>query len=98
LLFRQIGRVIGITESNKRRITMASPSVLKQIVRNGGNLILCRGITPDLLRELASMAKTSGAHLTVTTDVNPGVINELCTTYGNAITFIDGLGAFEKSD
>jgi hypothetical protein len=42
------------------------------------------------------MAKKSGAHLTVTTDVNPGVIGELSTTYGKAITFIDGLGAFEK--
>ncbi|MFL7791584.1 MAG: hypothetical protein AB8I69_05540 [Anaerolineae bacterium] len=42
------------------------------------------------------MAKGSGAHLTVTTDVNPGVINELSTTYGKAITFIDGLGAYEK--
>ena len=77
---------------------MASPNVLKQIVRTGSNLVLCRAITPDLLRELAAMAKKSGARLTVTTDVNPGVINELCTTYGNAITFIDGLGAFEKAD
>jgi hypothetical protein len=77
---------------------MASPNVLKQIVRNGGNLVLCRPITPELLRELASMAKKSGAKLTVTTAMNPGIINELCTTYGNAVTFIDGLGAFEKSD
>ena len=77
---------------------MASPNVLKQIVRKGSNLVLCRAIAPDLLRELASMAKTSGAHLTVTTAVNPGVINELCTSYGDAITFIDGLGAFEKPD
>lgn len=77
---------------------MASPNVLKQIVRNGSNLVLCRAITPDLLRELAAMAEKSGAQLTVTTDVNPGVINQLCTTYGNAITFIDGLGAFEKAD
>jgi hypothetical protein len=44
------------------------------------------------------MAKKSGAKLTVTTAMNPGIINELCTTYGNAVTFIDGLGAFEKSD
>ena len=75
---------------------MASPPVLKQIVKNGSNLILTRPLTPELLRELASMAKGSGAHLTVTTDVNPGVIGELSTTYGKAITFIDGLGAFEK--
>ena len=75
---------------------MASPPILKQIVKNGSNLILSRAIAPELLRELASMAKKSGAHLTVTTDVNPGVINELSTTYGKAITFIDGLGAFEK--
>ena len=77
---------------------MASPNVLKQIVRSGSNLILSRPVTPELLRELASMAKTSGARLTVTTDMNPGVVNEMCTTYGKAITFIDGLGAFEKPD
>ena len=76
---------------------MASPNVLKQIVRNGSSLILTRELTPELLRELASMAKSSGARLTVTTDVNPGVINELCTTYGKDITFIDGLGAYEKA-
>ena len=77
---------------------MASPNVLKQIIKNGSNLILTRPIAPELLEALASAAKSSGAHLTVTTAVNPGVINKLSTAYGNDITFIDGLGAFEKPD
>jgi hypothetical protein len=76
---------------------MASPNVLKQIVKNGSNLILTRPIEPDLLEELAASAKTSSAHLTVTTGMNPGVVNKLSIAYGNDITFIDGLGAFEKA-
>jgi hypothetical protein len=76
---------------------MASPNVLKQIVKNGSNLILTRPVAPELLEELAAAAKASGAHLTVTTAVNPGAINKLSTAYGKAITFIDGLGAFEKA-
>ena len=76
---------------------MTSPTVLKRLVENGSNLILCQEITPELLEELAASAKESGAHLTVTTAVNPGVLNKLSTAYGNDITFIDGLGPLEKA-
>jgi hypothetical protein len=77
---------------------MASYDVLKEIVRNGSNLVLTTSISYDVLRELAAIAAKSGARLSVTTSMSYDVIRELSTTYGKSITFINGLGDFEKPD
>lgn len=75
---------------------MASHDVLREIVRNGNDLTLCSGIGHDTLRELAALAKASGAKLTVTTAMGSSFIKELLATYGTSISFVDGLSKFEK--
>jgi uncharacterized phosphosugar-binding protein len=75
---------------------MAAYDVLKDIVRNGSNLVISNSISYDVLRELAAIASTNGAKLAVTTSISYDVIRELSSTYRNAITFIDGLDAFKK--
>lgn len=75
---------------------MAAYDVLRDIVRSGSDLTLTHGIDYQVLRELASLAKTSGARLTVTTTMDYGVIKELSSRYGKSIAFIDGLDDFKK--
>jgi len=75
---------------------MANYDVLKQLVGNGSHLILCSGISYDALNEIAEIASRTGARLTVTTSMSYDVLTQLSQKYGSAITFIDGLGKFEK--
>ena len=75
---------------------MANYDVLREIVRNGSDLVLARPINYDVIRELAALAAQSGAKLTVPTDMNYEVVRELSGTYGRSIVFVDGLDAFEK--
>jgi hypothetical protein len=75
---------------------MASYDVLKELVSNGSNLILARGISYDVLKELAAIASRSGAKLTVTTSISYEVLRELSAMYRGTITFIDGMDDFKK--
>jgi hypothetical protein len=75
---------------------MASYDVLRDIVRNGSDLVLTTGINYDVLRELAELAAQSGSRLSVPTSMNYDVVRELSATYGKKITFINGLSSFEK--
>lgn len=75
---------------------MASYDVLKEIVGNGSNLVLTSSINYDVMRELATIASKTGAKLTITTSINYDLLRELSATYGNTITFVDGLASFEK--
>jgi hypothetical protein len=75
---------------------MASYDVLKDIVRNGSSLIISKGISYDVLHELAALASKSGAKLTITTSISYDVIRELSSKYGSALTFVDGLDDFKK--
>lgn len=75
---------------------MASYDVLKEIVSNGSNLVLTKGINYDVIRELADRASATGAKLTLTTSISYDVLRELSSQYGNTITFIDGLDSFEN--
>ena len=75
---------------------MASYDVLKDIVRNGSNLIISKGINYDVLSELAELASVSGSNLTIITSISYDVIRELSSTYGSALTFVDGLDDFMK--
>lgn len=86
----------GITNIHHNGDTMASYDVLKDIVRNGSNLVLSHSINYDVLRELASLASASGAKLTITTSINDDVIRELSLRYGKVLTFVDGLEDFKK--
>jgi translation initiation factor 1 (eIF-1/SUI1) len=75
---------------------MATPEVLKTIVRNGSNLTIARGIPFVELNEIAALAKRSGASVTVSTAMPPANIQKLSEQYGKSITFIEGLDKFEK--
>ncbi len=77
---------------------MASYKVLKGIVSNGSNLILYRGISYDVMRELAQIAQTTGAKLTFPTSMSYEVIDELSNIGGNNVTFMNGLDAIQKDD
>jgi hypothetical protein len=73
--------------------------VLKEIVRNGSDLTLCRPIDDDVLRELASLAKETGAKLTVRTKMmNYETILEISATYSKSVSFVYGLEKFEKDN
>jgi hypothetical protein len=75
---------------------MATYEILKEIVSSGCNLILYKSISYDVMRELAEIAKRTGAKLTFTTTMSNEVIRELCVIGGNNITFINDLGALIK--
>jgi len=75
---------------------MARAEVLKELVQNGSNLILTTGIRTEVLYELAEIAQVSGAKLTISTAMRSEVLIELARKYGNALTFINGLGDFKK--
>jgi hypothetical protein len=75
---------------------MASAEVLKELVKNGSDLVLTSGINTEVLYELAEIAKTTGAKLSISTAVRKEVLIDLARKYGNAITFINGLGSFKK--
>lgn len=76
---------------------MAAYDLLTRLVSNGSNLILCNAVSYEVLERLAAIAATSGAKLTVTTAMSYEVLERLSATYGNAITFIDGLQRYEKA-
>jgi hypothetical protein len=75
---------------------MASYDLLKELVQNGSNLVLSSGISYDVLQEIAAIASKTGAKITVTTSMSYDILRELSATYGNTITFVDGLDAFAK--
>lgn len=75
---------------------MASAEVLKELVKNGSNLVLTSGINTEVLYELAEIAETSGARLSISTAVRSEVMIDLARRYGNKITFINGLANFKK--
>ena len=76
---------------------MATLDELKGIVRNGSNLILCRAIDPKALEEIAELARHSGAHLTLSTDlVDSTTMMELSGRYRESISFIHGLDVFKQ--
>ena len=77
---------------------MASYDVLRDIVRNGSDLVLTTSINYDVLRELAAIAATTGAKLTVSTGINYDVLRELSSKYGKNIAFVNGLSDYEKSE
>lgn len=76
---------------------MAKADVLKELVSNGSNLILTSSIRTKDLRELAEIAKESGAKLTISTAIRSDVLIELSEKYGSALTFISGLSDFKKA-
>ena len=75
---------------------MATYDVLNMIVRNGSNLVISRPLTHDALRNLAQLASESGAHLTITAELTNDILEELSGKYRSSISFIEGLGRFEK--
>lgn len=75
---------------------MAAPEVLKAIVSHGSDLTLYRGVAPDLLRQLATIAKRAGAKLTISTKISPALIEELSRDYGKTVAFIEGLDEIKK--
>lgn len=75
---------------------MASSEILKELVKNGSNLVLTSGIRREVLYELAEIAEASGAKLSISTTLSSDVLIDLARRYGNAITFINGLGNFKK--
>ena len=75
---------------------MASYQVLKEIVSNGSNLILYKGISYDVMRELVQIAQTTGAKITFPSSISYDVIQELSSIGGNNVTFMDGLDAIKK--
>jgi hypothetical protein len=75
---------------------MASAEVLKELVKNGSNLVLTSGISTETLYELAEIAERSGAKLSISTSVRSEVLIDLARKYGSKITFINGLANFKK--
>jgi hypothetical protein len=70
---------------------MATYDVLKDIVSNGSNLVLHKGISARYLRELIEIAKNTGAKISITTNMDYNVLRELSAIGGNSLTFLDGL-------
>lgn len=75
---------------------MASYDVLKEIVSNGSDLTILHGVKREWLVELAAIASTSGAKLTLSTAMDSEVISELSRLYGKGIAFVDGLSSYKK--
>jgi hypothetical protein len=75
---------------------MASHEVLRDIVRNGSDLILTTSISYEVIRELAALASASGAKLTVTTAMSYEFVREPSSEYGKSIAFMNGLDNYEK--
>jgi hypothetical protein len=75
---------------------MASYDVLRDIVRNGSNLVVSSGISYDVLRELAAIASKTGA---ITTSISYDLLRELLAAYENTITHsLMGLNRSRKSE
>ena len=66
------------------------PNTARDLVATGANLTIeATKFTPDILRDLASIAKSSGSHLTIKTDgLMPDTLRDLARIGGNNITFI----------
>jgi hypothetical protein len=62
--------------------------VNEQIVSMGSNLVLERPVTPQQLKELASVAKTSGASITVKFHLVEDMYLEVARTCKNHVTFV----------
>jgi hypothetical protein len=62
---------------------------LRHILRSGCDLTINYRLSLDVLRELAELARESGAKLTVTTDTSFDAIVELTTLAGKHIAFTD---------
>jgi hypothetical protein len=77
---------------------MASYEILKEIVSNGSNLVLYKGISYDVIIELAQIAQRTGAKLTVPTSMSYDIIRELSAIGGNSITFLNSLDVITKAD
>jgi hypothetical protein len=75
---------------------MATRDTLRAIVENGSDLTIASPIPQAVLRNLAALAKISGAKLTVTTTYPAQVLLELSREYGKSIAFVDGLVNFKK--
>lgn len=75
---------------------MANYDVLREVVRNGSDLVLTQPINYDVIRELTALAAQSGAKLTVLTDMNYDLVRELSRKYGKSVGFVDGIGDFKK--
>jgi hypothetical protein len=72
---------------------MASYEVLKEIVRNGSNLILYNSIDYDVMRELVQIARTTGSQVTLPTSISYDVISELSSLGKSNVTFMNGFDA-----
>jgi hypothetical protein len=75
---------------------MATYDTLKAIVASGSGLTITRGISYDVLNELAEIASKSGSHLTITADLSSDVVVALAQKYGKNISFVTGLAALVK--
>ena len=65
--------------------------ILKDIIKNGSNLVLYKNISYDVLRELVNTAKTSGSKISIRTNIDYKLVRELSLLGGSSITFLDGL-------
>lgn len=72
---------------------MASYEILKEIVRNGSNLILYDSIGYDVMRELVQIAKTTGSQVTLPTSISYDLISELSSLGEGNVTFMNGFDA-----
>jgi hypothetical protein len=70
---------------------MTEPDLFRLIVQSGADLTISKPTNYDLLRELAGIAKQTGARLTLTlsTPISHDVIRELCLLAGENLAFVD---------
>jgi hypothetical protein len=69
--------------------------LMKDVVRNGSNLTIVGSIPYSLIRELAALARGSGASITVNADKLPYELTRELSGYGSTMTFVNGLREYE---
>lgn len=75
---------------------MATSETLKELVRNGSNLVIMNGVKADVIREIVELAQASGSKITLPTTLRSELVLELSRRYGNTLTFAHGLIRYEK--
>lgn len=63
-----------------------NPDTMRAVVRSGANLVIY-GAPPDLMRELVSLALSSGAHITFRCGMMPSLAAELAANARGQVTF-----------
>jgi hypothetical protein len=76
---------------------MATFETMRAVVNSGSDLIIFRKTTRENVRELAEIARRTGATLTVPLSYPSDFVLELAAEYGKTIRFMHGLSDYQTT-